>query len=369
MKKDNFKVMKRFSIIILFILLLITFFSLLFATRDNNVIKKIKEHVKIDTKVLYITDEENYLRYPIDLFEKYEIEYLYINSDNLSRIEKSKLEKIINSKYLSNIIVIFNNGEIKDAIIEYENEDKLNIFLQRNEIIPEIIGENNIILEVNKLLETDFSLLYLPYEKSDVLDYQNSVLEEISEEYGINYKKLDAYLLSKSQKNKLNHILQISSVEDQILILIKDAKIIGSIRGVNTKRNYLSKLDEFKFIDELDSYITFINYNEFNNLLSSDKKSIITIGKDDCKYCDDVVKTLNNIAINYDININYINIGKIDSDISTNIGKALLNLGYSDGFTTPMTIMVEKNKLLDYVIGASNEEYFVEIFTENGIIK
>ena len=370
MKKDNLKVIKNISIIGLFILLLIIFFWLLFNIRDNKLIKNIKEYIETDTKILYITDKDSYLEYPINLFKKYDIDYFYINSNNLNQIEKSKLEKIINSKYLSNILVIFDNGEIKDAIIEYKNQDTLNEFLQKNEIIPRIIGDNsNIIANVNNLLESDFSLIYLPYDLIDTTDYQDEILREISTEYEINYKRIDAYLLSNPQKNKLNSILQISSVEDQVIILIKDKKIIGSIRGINSKSDYLDELTKFNFIDELDDYITFINFNQFNNLLNSDNKNIIIIGKDDCRYCDEVTKILNGIAIDYDIEINYINVGKTDSDISNSLSKTLLNLGYNDGFTTPLTIIIEKNTLLNYIIGASNKDYFVDIFSEFGIIK
>ena len=54
---------------------------------------------------------------------------------------------------------------------------------------------------------------------------------------------------------------------------------------------------------------------------------------------------------------------------SIEISKKLSELGYSDGFTTPITLIVENNKLINYVIGASNKQYFVDIFSENGIIK
>ena len=59
----------------------------------------------------------------------------------------------------------------------------------------------------------------------------------------------------------------------------------------------------------------------------------------------------------------------MDSDISINLQKDLNNLKYNDGFTTPLTIIIENGELLDYIIGASNEKYFIDIFTENGIIK
>lgn len=370
MKKDNFKVIKNICLIIIFVLLIIIFLLLLFATRDNKLIKDIKEYISTDTKVLYISDDENYSDYPKKLFEKYDVSYLYVNSTNLSNFEKNKIEDIINSRYLSNIIVIFNNGKVEDAIIEYDSEESLNKFLKSKDLIPEIIGDNSKIIDnINELLTTKYSLIYLPYKNIEEMDNQDEILKKISEDYEINYKRVDAYLLSKSQKIKLNSILQISTVEDQIVILVKDKKIIGSIRGINNKRSYLNTLKEFKFINEIGCFITYINFDEFNKLLNNDQKNIIVIGKDNCKYCNEVNESLNNIAINYDIKINAINVGKIDSDIAIKVGKTLTELGYEDGFTTPITLVVENNKLLNYIIGASNEEYFIDIFTENGIIK
>jgi len=34
-----------------------------------------------------------------------------------------------------------------------------------------------------------------------------------------------------------------------------------------------------------------------------------------------------------------------------------------------MVLIVESNNILDYVIGNSTEEYFLDIFIENGVIK
>jgi len=368
--KDNFKVKNNIVLLIILMILLVIFFSLLFLTKDNSLIKDVKKFIETDTRVLYISNKDNYKEYPIDLFKKYEINYLYINSDKLTNIEETKLEKIINSKYLSNIIVIYSNGQIVDAIIEYDSEDSLNDFLQKNNIIPEVIGDNtNIIEDVKTTLDTNYSLIYLPYKNSDEIDAQNRILKDICEDYEINYKKIDAYLLSSYQHTKLNTLLQISKVEEQIVILVKNKKIIGSIRDINSKKDYLNKLKEYKFVEEINSLIIFINLNEFNNLLNNNEKNIIVIGKDECKYCDSVTTTLNDIAINYDIKINYINVGKMDSNISLEVEKKLTELNYNDGFTTPMVLVVENNKLLNYVIGVANEQYFIDIFTENGIIK
>ena len=370
MGKGNFKEIKYVLLTLILIILIIIFFYILIKLKDDNLIKDIKDYISSDIKVIYITDKENYSKYPIELFKKYDVDYLYINSDNLSNIEKIKIKKIINSNYLSNIIAVFEDSIIKDAIIEYDNEEKLNSFLSKYDIIPTIIGDNsNIINELNDILKTDYSLIYLPYEYSDIVGSQDEIFEEISKQYSIFYKRIDAYLLSGSQKEKLNTILKISQVNNQIVILVKDKKVVGSIRNVNSKTEYLNRLNELSFINEAQNNINYIDYNKFLDFIGSNDKNIIIIGRDDCKHCDDINKLLSSISLNYNINVNYINIKKINSEISKNIENELLKLGYSDGFTTPMVIIVEKNKLLDYVIGPSNKKYFVDIFTENGIIK
>ena len=83
MKKDNVAKLKKILIGIFFSLLVIIFLYLLLSTRDNDLVKNIKEFVKIDTKVLYISDKDNYSDYPVDLFKKYEVDYLYVDSTKL----------------------------------------------------------------------------------------------------------------------------------------------------------------------------------------------------------------------------------------------------------------------------------------------
>ncbi len=370
MEKNTFGIVKKVLLTLFFITLITILVVLLILTRDSNFIKEVKGFIENDTKVLYVSTKGKYSDYPINVFNKYDTKYLYIDSTKLSKLDKTKLEKIIDTKNLSNTVIIFKNGKIQDKKLNYDTDNEFNSFLQRNDIIPEVIGDNKGIIEsVSNLLETDFTVLYIPYRYINGIDTQNEILKNISYQYSINYKMINAYLLSKIQQEKLNSILQISSVEDQIIILIKDQKIIGSIRDIGVSNDYIEKMKEYNFIEQIDNYIQEINYEDFNNILESKDKNIILIGKDNCKHCNEVINTLNRIIMNYGINVNYINIGETDSELSKIIENKLTLLGYSDGFTTPITFMVESNKIIDYVIGASTEKYFIDIFTENGIIK
>ena len=89
MIKDNFKVKNNIVLLIILSVLLVIFFSLLFFTKDNSLIKDVKKFVEADIKVVYISSKENYKEYPIELFKKYEINYLYIDSDTKEFIKAS----------------------------------------------------------------------------------------------------------------------------------------------------------------------------------------------------------------------------------------------------------------------------------------
>lgn len=369
MIKRFFEIIMKHIQQIVFLIILFIFIVLLFSTRDSNKIKKIKDFVKDNTKILYITDEKNYSKNLVNLFDSYEVAYLYIDVETLNSFEKTKLEDIVNSKYISNIIVVYKNGKITDALIKPSSKEEYVSFLQKNSILPNKLEDiSNIFEKVNESLGQDFSILYVPYIEDD-LEYSKKILNEISDEYGITLSVIPAYLLSEFQKEKLNTMLEISYVENQIVLLISDGKIIGSIRGKAGKEDYINKMLEYKFISLREEYINYIDYNNFLNILNQETKSIIVIGKDDCKYCEDLKTILNKVAKNYNIVFNYINIVNFDSDDSKNVESKLLQLGYEDGFSTPILLIVENGNLLDYVVGASNEEYFIEKFIENGIIK
>ena len=176
----TFSSLKKF---VIFIIILILVFILVFIALNLDNIKKINEIKKFitdDVKVLYITDEKNYSQYPVELFDKYEVDYMYIDTSSLSIVEKRNLEKLINNKYLNTIIVIFKDGKIEDAIIDFESKESLNLFLQNNNIIPKVIGKvDGIIDSIFKYKEADLSLLYIPYDYINGIDEQDKILKDM----------------------------------------------------------------------------------------------------------------------------------------------------------------------------------------------
>ena len=252
------------------------------------------------------------------------------------------------------------------------NENKcINKFLKENKIIPNKIVNNvkDIIKNANNILNNQYAMIYIPYVEHDYIDLQDEMLEKISKVYSVDYNRIDAYLLSENQKTKINTLFDISLVEDQILILVKDNKMIGNIRGIHSRNTYVETLYEVNFINELEDKIQKINYDEFKEILTEPEKNILLIGSDKLKDSNNIYELLNSMTYSYNIEVKYFNIDNNDIVMQEKINNKLKNIGYEGAFSLPIVTIIESGDILDYAIGNSKEEYFLDIFIENGIIK
>lgn len=360
---------KKVIHIVSFCILVLLFLLLLIFTMDSKKIKEIDEFIKTDVKLLYITPTK-VSDYTTKILDNYDIEYMNIESSKLSVFEIKKLEEITNSNDLNNIIVIYMNGKFIKSLNKNKKED-VQKFLQESDIIPSKIfyDVGKIMNSANKILDDDYSMVYIPYKYSRDVDNQDQIFNDISSKYNIGYKRIDAYLLSNTQQQKINNLLGISYVEDQILILVKDKKNIANIRGVHSKNTYIESLYEFNFINELDIKINNIDIDDFEDKLESNTKNIILIGAEQLKDSRDIFALLNQMIYNYDIEVDYIDVENETSKTYNKVKEKLENIGYEGGFSLPIVIIVEANNILDYAIGNSKEDYFIDIFIENGVIK
>lgn len=348
--------------------LIVLILGILVLVKDSAKIVEIKDFIKTDLKVLCIQKDNN-LDNAANLLSKYDIDYFKINVEELNTFEKQKIKRITDNKNINNAIIIYKNGTIYDMHIG-KDEDLIIKFLKDNKIIPEEIVDNveSILEKTSNVLQKDYAIIYIPYKKNGI-EEQDEIFKNIAKKYSIEYDNIDAYLLSESQKNKINTLLGISEVEDQILLLIKNNKIISSIRGIHSKKTYIAALHDSGFIDELKTNIQQIDYDDFQLELENSNKSIILLGINNCKDCDSIYDLLNKMSYNYNIPVKYINLENIDSQIYKDVYKKLIEVGYTEGFSFPLVIIIEKNQILDYIIGKSNEKYFIDVFLENGVIK
>ncbi len=369
MNNKAFEIVKKVIVAVLICMLFLIVYVAIYNSSSMKTISDVKEYVKTGTKVLYITNKKNYKKEVKELLDKYEIEYKYVDTTDIDKIDKTRLEKLINSKYITNIIVVFVDGKVKDALIDYENYESLTTFLKHYSIIPEVLDDiSGIFDNVENSLDTDFTVLYLPYKYSEEIDNQEKILKIICSKYNISFRRENIYLLSSTQQEKINKLLQISEVDDQIVIFIKNKKIIGSVRGQKMRYQYIEQMNEFEFIDNID-IVNEIGTDSFEKLVHSENKNIIVIGKNNCDSCTKVLDVMSNVLVNTDYTINYLNVETQDSDLYVKVKDKLKELEYEEGVSFPMVLITENNKLLDYSIDLPTEQYLIDMFTENGIIK
>lgn len=359
--------LKQIIYIVSFLVLFLIFIILILFTKDSKKITDIKEFLKTDTKIIYVIKDKS-LSYPIEILDKYSVDYIKIDYKDLTIFERRKIKEIVGNKNITNSLVIYKNGK-KGSILKNLKEQEVVKFLQHNDIIPSEIVDNveEIVNESNLILDSQYSMVYIPYTNLDEIEKQDKIFKDIASDYEIEYKKIDAYLLSRNQQEKINNLLGLSLVEDQILILVKDNKMIANVRGVHSKNTYIEKLYSVNFINELEKKINEIDYAEFNDILENKEKSIILLGSENEKEVNEVFNLLNEMIYNYDINVNFINID--NSDLNSKIKEKLEELGYNGAVSYPLVVITESNKILEYIIGNSKEEYFIDIFIENGVIK
>ena len=354
---------------ILFILLIIIFFALVFLTVDSKTIKEVKEFIKSDINLVYVYNKED--KYIIDLLDKYSINYLKIDEKTLNKFERKKLETLFKKEKIVNNLAIFKNGDLEGLPIEITTAKDLIAKLQDKEIIPNIISSDvkKIEKESLSILDNKYSIIYMPYIYNNDIKDQNEIFKSISKKYDIDYEMIKTYLLSKTQQNNINKLLDISDVDNQILLVIKDNKMIANIRGVHSKNTYIETLYDVGFIDNLEDKLNELSYNEFKSLIKDNNKNIVLLIQDNSADSEKVYELLNQMVYNYDIDVNYINLGKTNSEVYQKVKNKLKDMGYEEVVSMPMVLIIESNKVVDYIVGNSTEKYFLDSFIENGVIK
>ena len=118
--------------------------------------------------------------------------------------------------------------------------------------------------------------------------------------------------------------------------------------------------DEQKDFDDID-------VDEYLDLYDGDENSIVLLSRPTCGYCQIAEPILHHIAYQYDLTIYHINTDEMNDEDSDN----LINSDdfFSDGFGTPLLLVVSNGEIVDMVSGLVDTDSYVSFFTENGFIK
>lgn len=119
--------------------------------------------------------------------------------------------------------------------------------------------------------------------------------------------------------------------------------------------------------DDKRKELTSISIDEYLEKLKGEEASVIYIGRPTCGHCVAQKPIMENIAFEYDVTINYLNTDELDED---GINKLVSSNDYfSEGFGTPLTLIVRNNEIVDKAVGETSKTDMVNMFKNNSIIK
>ena len=108
-----------------------------------------------------------------------------------------------------------------------------------------------------------------------------------------------------------------------------------------------------------------IDIDEYLDLYDGSEDSIVLFSRPTCGYCQIAEPILHHIAYQYKLTINHDNTDEMSSD-ETKLVES--DDYFSDGFGTPLLVVVSNGEIVDMVSGLVDTDSYVSFFTDNGFI-
>lgn len=109
-----------------------------------------------------------------------------------------------------------------------------------------------------------------------------------------------------------------------------------------------------------------INLEEYLTRYNNEEKSIVLLGKPTCQYCQIVEPILSNIAYNYDLDIYYLDIDKLNEEDTQKLMES--NEFLKNNYGTPILVIISNKNIDDKVDGLTDKGHYIEFFKENKFI-
>lgn len=110
-----------------------------------------------------------------------------------------------------------------------------------------------------------------------------------------------------------------------------------------------------------------INIDEYLNKYNGEEKFLVLVARPTCHYCQIAEPILRNISYKYDININYLNTDNFQNDDAQKFIQS--DEFFSNGFGTPMLLIVSNGRIDDMVDGVTDKKHYEEFLKNNNYIE
>jgi len=252
--------------------------------------------------------------------------------------------------------------------------------LRKNNVIgsPE---SNGIIKEFNEVYNSkDIEIVYYASSTCGYCELQKPILETIAEDYDLKYYSIDSNELGIKQRKEVLEKLGIEHATPTIVI-VKNGEVLDTQVGYTEGSELIEFFKKNKILKEdaeysAEKYISFINYEEYEEIIDNDDTNIVVIGQTACSHCIAFKPTINSVAEDYDITINYLNLTKLSSEEYNKFSDSLIKIKYNEPefvesgkFGTPLTLIIKDGKVTNYISGQRTYSQLTRELKKSNIIK
>lgn len=152
-----------------------------------------------------------------------------------------------------------------------------------------------------------------------------------------------------------------------IVLLIASCSLSPKEESDTTDTLTIATKEAASIKEEEKKEFTNINIDEYINAYNGEEKTLVLVARPTCHYCQIVEPILHNIAYKYSININYLDTDDFQEDDFQKFIES--NEYFSEGFGTPMLLVVSNGTINDMVDGVTDTKHYIEFLKEYKFIK
>lgn len=190
--------------------------------------------------------------------EKYEFEYTYVNTNELTNNVFNKLLKDINvdaNSFGTPLTIVVKEGQVVDSLNGYTDEVDLLEFLKKYDFVDKDakLALNYIDYSgYKKILKSDkANILVVGQTSCTYCIKAKPILNKIADEYNVTINYLNITNLSEEEINKFNESLDYLKENEwgtPLTLIIKDGKVIDSANGLLDNEGYIELFKNNSFI-------------------------------------------------------------------------------------------------------------------------
>ena len=246
-------------------------------------------------------------------------------------------------------------------------------------IIGVVIGYSVYTVKQSEKIYNEFEINFNDEEQKIILigrdncpwcQYFQPYMEYYQEKYDFSYQYINT---NKLTSGHLSKILEKAGINEDdfgtpLTLFVQNGKVLNQIGGFVDETKLLEILQEQGFISEEEkSPLSYLDLDSLKKTVKNKEKSVVVFGQTTCGYCLNYKNALFAAVDDKDINIYYINCDKLEE--KTEFYEYIEEFEpFKGSWGTPLTVIFEDGKVVDYLSQAVGYEELLEFLTKNKIV-